>query len=114
VLNGFLEFLGILGFCHNPLCQTSNYKPHVLWTMTEKHQEACTPTPTGYPIPFELSQFRGSFFRPATSAIARPTTKRSTRSSRQRLFDVAGQRSQARESLQRRLHSPFLLSVREF
>src|SRR5215813_1852906 len=48
VLNGFLEYLGAFGFCDNALCQTSNYKPQVLWTMTEKHQEACTPACARY------------------------------------------------------------------
>src|SRR5262249_37520757 len=48
VLNGFLEFHGVFGFCDNTFRQASHHESQVLGTMTEKHEEACTPACAGY------------------------------------------------------------------
>jgi len=48
VLDGFLKFLGVFSFYDNVLCQTSNYRPQVLWTMAKKHEKTCTPARMGY------------------------------------------------------------------
>jgi hypothetical protein len=62
-LYGVLKFLGVLGFCDHPFRKACHYKPQVLGTMTQKHEEACVAARTGY-----LSNYRRIVITHPTSA----------------------------------------------